>query len=168
MKQRNQPAVAVSLDIQVNTNQIIKPMFGNNRNELRQVYLSCWQLKKNKLPMDPMQEVVANIVEQHPEYHNLLENEDNIDRDFSVELGESNPFLHMSMHIALFEQISTNRPPGINDCYQKLCLLRGDPHQAEHAMMECLGEALWQAQRKQTTPDETQYLECLKKISTEK
>jgi len=140
-------------------------MFGNNRNELRQVYLSCWQLKKNKLPMDPMQEVVGNIVELHPEYHNLLENEESIDRDFSAEPGESNPFLHMSMHIALHEQISTNRPEGIHDCHQKLCLLHGDPHQAEHAMMECLGEALWQAQRDQTVPDEAKYLECLKKIS---
>ena len=90
-------------------------MFGNNRNELRRVYLTCWQLKQNKLPLDPMQEVVANIVELHPEYHHLLENEENVDRDFSVELGESNPFLHMSMHIALHEQISTNRPAGNND-----------------------------------------------------
>jgi hypothetical protein len=139
-------------------------MFGNNRNELRQVYLRCWQLKKNRLPMDPMQEVVANIIEMHPEYHLLLENEDNIDRDFSAELGESNPFLHMSMHIALHEQISTDRPAGINDCYQQLCLLKGGPHDAEHAMMECLGEALWNAQRNQKPPDEAAYLQCLRNI----
>jgi len=118
--------------------------------------------------MDPMQEVVANIVELHPEYHHLLENEENIERDFSVELGESNPFLHMSMHIALHEQISTDRPKGISDCFQRLCILHGGPHEAEHAMMECLGEALWQAQRNQTMPDEAGYMECLKKISTAK
>ena len=117
--------------------------------------------------MDPMQEVVANIVELHPEYHDLLEDTDSIDQEFSAEFGESNPFLHMSMHIALHEQISTNRPSGINDCYQKLCILHGNPHEAEHAMMECLGEALWQAQRDQTVPDESKYLECLKKISGE-
>ena len=139
-------------------------MFGNNRSELRAVYLNCWRLKKNKLPMDPLQEIVANIVELHPEYHHLNENEENVDRDFSVELGESNPFLHMSMHIALHEQISTNRPEGISDIFQKLCVIHGDPHQAEHAMMDCLGEALWQAQRDQTSPDETTYLSCLKKL----
>jgi len=150
---------------QTNPDKHSTTMFGNNRNELRQVYLSCWQLKKNGLPMDPMQEVVANIVELHPEYHHLLENEDIIDQDFSAETGESNPFLHMSMHIALHEQISTNRPDGINDCYQKLCLLQGSAHDAEHAMMECLGEALWQAQRDKTAPDETNYLSCLKKIA---
>jgi hypothetical protein len=143
-------------------------MFGNNRNELRQVYLSCWQLKKNKLPMDPMQEVVANIVELHPEYHELLENEDSLDKDFSAETGESNPFLHMSMHIALHEQISTDRPEGIDDCYQKLCKLHGGAHDAEHAMMECLGEALWLAQRNKTSPDEKNYLNCLKKLTTNK
>jgi len=139
-------------------------MFGNNRSELRAVYLNCWRLKKNKLPMDPLQEIVANIVELHPEYHHLIENEENVDRDFSVELGESNPFLHMSMHIALHEQISSNRPEGVNDIFQKLCVIHGDPHQAEHAMMDCLGEALWQAQRDQTSPDETAYLSCLKKL----
>jgi hypothetical protein len=120
-------------------------MFGNNRNELRQVYLSCWQLKKNRLPMDPMQEVVANIVEKHPEYHQLLEQDEIVDKDFSADTGESNPFLHMSMHIALHEQISTNRPDGINE--------------------ECLGEALWLAQRNQAEPDESKYLGCLKKIA---
>jgi hypothetical protein len=139
-------------------------MFGNNRTELRAVYLNCWRLKQNQLPMDPLQEIVANVVEQHPEYHHLVESEENIERDFSVELGESNPFLHMSMHIALHEQISTNRPNGINDIFQKLCIVHGGPHEAEHAMMDCLGEALWTAQRDQKNPDETAYLECLKKI----
>lgn len=143
-------------------------MFGNNRNELRQVYLNCWQLKKNNLPMDPMQEVVATIVELHPEYHDLIENEDSVDQDFSAETGESNPFLHMSMHIALHEQVSTNRPEGIHDCYQSLCLKLGGPHDAEHAMMECLGEALWLAQRNQTAPDEEKYLACLKKLTDKK
>jgi len=75
-----------------------------------------------------MQEVVANIVELHPEYHQLLEEEDVVYQDYSAETGESNPFLHMSMHIALHEQISTDRPSGINDCYQKLCLRYGGPY----------------------------------------
>lgn len=143
-------------------------MFGNNRNELRQVYLNCWQLKKNGLPMDPMQEVVANIIELHPEYQYLLEDEDSIHQDFSAELGETNPFLHMSMHIALHEQISTDRPTGIHDCFQKLCSLHGAVHDAEHAMMECLGESLWLAQRNQTAPDEAAYLACLNNLTSNK
>ena len=141
-------------------------MFGNNRSQLRSVYLNCWRLKKNNLPMDPLQEIIANIVERHPEYHYLIESEENVERDFSVELGESNPFLHMSMHIALHEQISTDRPSGIHDIFQKLCLIHGDAHQAEHAMMDCLGEALWTAQRENKNPDEVAYLDCLRKSIT--
>lgn len=140
-------------------------MFGNNRNELRQVFFNCWRLKKHDLPMDAMQTIIANIVELHPEYHHLLEDEKFIAQDFLAEQGDSNPFLHMSMHIALHEQISTDRPAGICDCYHTLCKLKGDAHSAEHAMMECLGEALWQAQRDQLPPNDTAYLNCLKKIA---
>jgi len=140
-------------------------MFGNNRNELRQVFFNCWRLKKHGLPMDAMQSVIAGIVELHPEYHHLLEDEKFIEQDFSAELGESNPFLHMSMHIALHEQISTDRPAGICDLYHTLCKSQGDAHSAEHAMMECLGEALWKAQREQKPPDEAAYLGCVKKIA---
>ena len=112
--------------------------------------------------MDAMQEIVANIVELHPEYHSLLENDGALDKDYTPDHGETNPFLHMSMHIALHEQISTNRPAGIQDCYTQIITNTGSEHDAEHAMMECLGESLWKAQRNNTMPDETDYLQCLK------
>ena len=140
-------------------------IFGQDRTELRKMYADAWQKRCNKLPLSPLETQIADIVEMHPEYHQLLEDDEIVDKDFSADTGESNPFLHMSMHIALHEQISTNRPDGIHDCYQKLCLLHGGPHDAEHAMMECLGEALWLAQRNQMAPDETKYLDCLKKIA---
>jgi len=115
--------------------------------------------------MDAMQTIIANIIELHPEYHSLLDNENTLDKDYLPEQGETNPFLHMSMHIALHEQISTDRPAGIKTVYQKLTLKNNSAHDAEHAMMECLGEALWQAQRNQTMPDEAAYLICLQKLS---
>lgn len=139
-------------------------MFNNDRNELRKVFFDSWKLRTEGVAMDVMQEVVANIVELHPEYHSLLENEDTLDKDFTPEQGESNPFLHMSMHIALYEQISTNRPAGIQDCYAQTIKKYGSEHDAEHAMMECLGESLWTAQRNQTLPDEIAYLACLKSL----
>lgn len=140
-------------------------MFTNNRNELRKVFFDSWKQRREGLAMDAMQEIIANIVELHPEYHALLEDEDAIDKDFTPEQGESNPFLHMSMHIALHEQISTNRPDGIQDCYTQIIKKSGSEHEAEHAMMECLGESLWIAQRNKTTPDEVTYLECLKTLA---
>jgi hypothetical protein len=140
-------------------------MFDPDRNQLRKTFYECWQLRQSNSPLDPLQTIIANIIELHPEYHGLLENENAIDKDYLPDHGETNPFLHMSMHIALHEQISTDRPGGIKTIYQKLTLKHGGAHDAEHAMMECLGEALWKAQRNQAMPDEQAYLQCLQKLS---
>ena len=140
-------------------------MFGNDRNQLRKAFYDSWALHTSGSPMEPMQQVIANIVELHPEYHSILENEATIEKDYTPEHGESNPFLHMSMHIALHEQISTNRPAGIQEHYQQIIKNIGSEHEAEHAMMECLGESLWTAQRNQVEPDEAAYLNCLKALA---
>ena len=77
---------------------------------------------------------------------------------------QSNPFLHMGMHIAIREQLSTQRPPGIEAAYKQLLERLGDLHAVEHHMMECLGQAMWEAQRQGTPPDESAYLECLRRL----
>lgn len=140
-------------------------MFGTDRNQLRKVFFDSWALRKSGRPMEPMQEVVANVVALHPEYHPILENDESIEKDYTPDHGETNPFLHMSMHIALHEQISTNRPAGIQQCYKDIIKNIGSEHDAEHAMMECLGESLWSAQRNQVEPDEAAYLSCLKSLA---
>jgi len=117
-------------------------MFTNDRNELRKTFFDCWKARRENRPMDAMQQIIANIIELHSEYQALLENEAALERDYLPEQGETNPFLHMSMHIALHEQISTDRPAGIKLVYQKLTLQQASAHDAEHAMMDCLGEAL--------------------------
>lgn len=139
-------------------------MFGNDRNQLRKVFFDSWRLKQQGAPLDALQQVITNIIELHPEYHSLLDDADKIDQDFTPEMGETNPFLHMSMHMALHEQISTNRPAGISDAYNRLCQLKGSAHDAEHAMMECLGQALWSAQRNNQMPDEVAYLDSVMKL----
>lgn len=140
-------------------------MFSNDRTELRKVFHDCWKLKQDGQALDALQQMVVAVIEQHPEYHALMEHADSLNRDYDPALGETNPFLHMSMHIALIEQISTNRPDGIRDRYQQLAKSLSSAHEAEHRMMECLSEAIWQAQRNQTIPDEAAYLACLKNIS---
>lgn len=115
--------------------------------------------------MEPLEQVVADIVARHPEYHGVLENEEaSLQRDYSPEQGETNPFLHMAMHIAIHEQLSTARPAGITDIYQSLTIQFGDQHAAEHQMMECLGEMIWQAQRDNRLPSEEDYLACLRRL----
>jgi hypothetical protein len=139
-------------------------MFSNNRTELRKVFYDCWKLKQTGQVLDALQQMIVSVIEQHPEYHSLLEKDANLDRDYNPAQGETNPFLHMSMHIALIEQVSTNRPEGIRDCHQQLTQSLGSPHEAEHRMMDCLSEAIWQAQRNNSMPDETAYIACLKNL----
>ncbi len=142
-------------------------MFTQDRNQIRQFYFDTWRKRLDGVPLEPMESLVAGVIEQHPEYHKLLENpEAAIDRDYLPEMGESNPFLHMGMHIGLHEQISSNRPQGIGEIHRTLTTKTGDPHEAEHRMMECLAEALWQAQRENRLPDETAYLEALQRLVT--
>ena len=132
---------------------------------MRQMFFAAWRKFRNKEPMEPLEDLIAAIITQHPEYHTLLEDDSNLDRDYTVEQGQTNPFLHMAMHIAISEQLGTQRPDGIVSIYQTLMKSIGDQHQVEHRMMDCLGEMIWQAQRDGTTPSESVYLECLKKLS---
>jgi hypothetical protein len=135
-----------------------------SRDEVRQVYLTVWQKMQLKSLLEPMEAMIAEVIELHPEYHALLENEIDIkQQEFTPDQGQTNPFLHMGMHIALREQAGVDRPVGIQGLYQKLASSKGR-HDAEHAMMECLGESLWNAQRNHRAPDEAAYLDCLKKL----
>lgn len=139
--------------------------FGQNRDELRRFYLHAWRKHTERLPVEPLEAMVIDIIALHPEYHPLLSDEEQaLSHDFSPEQGQSNPFLHMGMHIAIREQLSTQRPPGITGAYETLLKKLGDPHEVEHRMMECLGEAMWLAQRNNTAPDEAAYLQCLKRL----
>ncbi len=138
-------------------------IFGEDRGRLRRFYLEAWRKRQSGETLEPLEAMVAQVVEQHPEYHHLL-TEEALDRDFTPEAGQSNPFLHMGMHIALAEQVATDRPVGIRELHRRFTVACGDPHEAEHRMMECLGMALWEAQRQNRPPDETAYLECLRKL----
>ncbi|MBC8212845.1 MAG: DUF1841 family protein [Gammaproteobacteria bacterium] len=134
------------------------------RDEVRQVYVSVWQKMQLAQLLEPMESLIADIIQLHPEYHPYLEQGESIQsREFNPESGNSNPFLHMGMHIALREQVSTDRPVGIKSIHHKLSNKLGQ-HPAEHAMIECLGQALWLAQRNNTMPDDNSYLLCLKRL----
>lgn len=140
-------------------------MFGNDRAPIRRIFFQAWQKKRNDQPLEPLERLLAQIIQEHPEYHKLLENSDAaVDKDFLPEGGQTNPFLHLGMHVSLQEQIQTNRPAGILDLYQQLANKIGDTHETEHQLMECLGQMLWEAQRNQRGPDEQAYLDCIKSL----
>ena len=140
-------------------------MYGNDRDSVRRVFFQAWNGRNGKRPLEPIEQLIVSIVELHPEYQAMLEQpEDAIKTDYGVENGQTNPFLHMGMHISIAEQLQTDTPGGIRALYQELARQSGDPHQAEHRMMECLGEVLWQAQRDAAEPDQQAYLRCLRKL----
>jgi hypothetical protein len=126
--------------------------------------VDCWKKARMGLPMEAMEQMVARVIEMHPEYHAMLENEKHLGNEYKPEDGETNPFLHMGMHLALQEQVTLDRPQGIQAVYRQLGEKLGDVMATEHAMMDCLAEVLWIAQRDQTEPDEQAYLQCLQML----
>ena len=139
-------------------------LFGESRQDTRSVFFTAWKKYRDKKPLEGVESIVVQVVVNHPEYHALLENPDQFqDRDYLPEHGETNPFLHLGMHVAIEEQLSMNRPSGIREYFQRLTDAHQDAHAALHAIMECLGEMLWHAQRDGTAPDEALYFSCLDK-----
>tara|TARA_B100001750_G_C15506442_1_gene600689 strand:+ start:2150 stop:2569 length:420 start_codon:yes stop_codon:yes gene_type:complete len=132
-------------------------IFGQDRAELRQMYVDAWKKSSMNIALSSLEAQIAKVIEDHPEYHDML-TADTIDKDFVPEGGQTNPFLHMGLHLAIRDQISTNRPSGIAVAFKKLLTRTGDAHKAEHLALECLAETLWEAQRNKTAPDEASYL----------
>jgi hypothetical protein len=137
-------------------------LFTSERQHMREVFFRAWRHYRKQKPLEEMERVIINIALRHPEYHSVLDDPSrHEDRDYQPESGQTNPFLHMALHIAIHEQLSTARPPGIREAYQALLQRFDDAHAAEHQMMECLAETLWHAQRQNEAPSEADYLACL-------
>lgn len=143
-------------------------MYGQDRKELRQVFFRAWQRQRMHQPLVGIERVIISVALRHPEYHAVLENRGSQeDQDFSPQAGQSNPFLHMGMHIAIEEQLAIDQPRGIRAYYQAILKHEPDAHSAQHRIMDCLGETLWQADRQQSAPDATAYLACLAQLCGE-
>ena len=139
-------------------------IFGQDRNELRQMYIDAWQKARDGKPMSPLEAQIAEVIGQHPEYHAALA-PDAMDSDFMPESGQTNPFLHMGLHLALRDQINTDRPAGIRALHARIASRADDTHDAEHRMIDCLAETLWEAQGRNAPPDEQQYLLRLRRLA---
>ena len=137
-----------------------------SRDELRRVYIEAWRKRCEGLPMEPLEMQVADVVALHPEYHAALERPDtSVDKDYGPEGGQSNPFLHMGLHLAVRDQLATDRPPGIRTAFETLARRTRSAHDAEHRVIECLAGAIWEAQRSGLPPDEAAYLRQVQSLS---
>ena len=137
-------------------------MFNPSRDEARRFFFDAWRKQREGLLLTPLEAMAVDVALVHPEYHAILDDPDkNLDRDYLPEFGETNPFLHLSMHLAVNEQLSIDQPPGIRAAFDRLRAKLADEHAALHALVECLAETVWQAQRTGTAPDGSAYLDCL-------
>jgi Domain of unknown function (DUF1841) len=136
-------------------------MFDPSRDEVREMFFGAWRKYRGGVPLAGLESLALDVILQHPEYHAVLEAPQRYrDRDYTE---EANPFLHMSLHLALEEQLSIDQPPGIAHRFQVLLSKFHDRHKALHQALECLAETLWRAQREGTPPDAAAYLSCLER-----
>lgn len=141
------------------------PMFNPSKEQVRLFFTDAWRKHKTGGVLTPLETMAAELIELHPEYHQALEDPNAAQADYAVEQGQTNPFLHLSMHLAINEQLSIDQPPGIKAAYQGLLGTR-DPHQAAHVIMEALGEVVWEAQRLGKPLDTQAYIELIRKHAT--
>ena len=138
-------------------------IFGQDRNELRQMYFDAWRKSKLGQLLSPLEAQIATVIEDHPEYQAMMSGEQ-LEKSFTPEGGETNPFLHMGLHLAVREQIATDRPPGIAALFNGILVKTGESHATEHKVIDCLAETLWEAQSSNAMPDEEAYLERLRRL----
>ena len=138
--------------------------FGQQREQLRRVFVNAWNKHCRGVSLEPLERSIAEVVEAHPDYQAVMTDPDVLERDFSVGDGEANPFLHMGMHITIIEQVTSDRPSGIRAIYHRLRARYPDTHELEHAMMQCLAESLRKSHERGQPPDEEAYLGCVRRL----
>jgi hypothetical protein len=137
-------------------------LFNPSRDEARQFLFESWRKRRAGELLTPLEDLASQLIGKHPEYHPVLEDQERFQQqDYLPEQGATNPFLHLMMHLTIEEQISIDQPPGIRAQFTRLTEKFESEHDAQHRMMECLGEMIWQAQRNAMQPDATLYLSCL-------
>ena len=141
-------------------------MFNPSRDDARRFLVAAWQKRRDRLPATPLETLAADLVTMHPEYQALLDEGDAaLAREWTPEDGQANPFLHLSLHLAIAEQLQIDQPPGIRAAFETLAAKRGDVHAALHDILDCLGETLWRAQRDRAPPDGAAYLDCIQRAA---
>jgi len=140
-------------------------MFNPSRDQVRNFFCTSWRKHRERSILEGAEVTAVDLILRHPEYHPLLENpEVALAQEFAPEGGQMNPFLHLSLHLAIVEQVSIDQPPGIRAAFTTL-RSRLDDHAAEHAILECLGETIWRAQRQGSAMDAAHYLDCVQRAA---
>lgn len=141
-------------------------MFNPTRDQVRQFFCDAWKKHLERLPLVGAEVTAVDLALRHPEYHALLADRDAaLGGEWTPENGQMNPFLHLSLHLAIHEQVSIDQPPGIRAAFDAL-RQRREAHDAEHVLLECLGETLWRAQREGKPMDAFAYVDAIRRRAT--
>ncbi|WP_050476921.1 DUF1841 family protein [Herbaspirillum rhizosphaerae] len=139
-------------------------MFNPSQHDVRRFFCEAFRKHRENQILTPLEAIARDWIIQHPEYDDqLIDVERALEADYSVEQGQTNPFLHLSMHLSISEQISIDQPPGIRKAFQALAQRKGSEHEAQHEIMECLGEVIWNSQRSGLPPDSAAYIESIRR-----
>lgn len=142
-------------------------MFQPSQHDVRRFFCQAAARLRSRLPLEPMQDIAVRWISEHPEYDGDLADEAAaLAAVYTVEEGRTNPFLHLSMHLSIHEQMAIDQPSGIRQAIELLAARRGSMHSAHHEVMECLGEMIWTSQRSGVPPDGLAYLEAVRRRST--
>ena len=142
-------------------------MFQPSQPDVRRFFCATYRRQRSGAPLEPMQALAARWIDEHPEYHTELADETAaLAAVYTVEEGRSNPFLHLSMHLSIHEQMAIDQPTGIRQAVDLLAARRNSMHEAHHEVMECLGEMIWTSQRSGLPPDGLGYLEAVRRRAT--
>ena len=142
-------------------------MFAPSQNDVRRFFCDAHRKRREGALLTPMELLAADWIAVHPQYHAELDDlEAALAAVYDVERGRTNPFLHLSMHLTITEQVSIDQPRGIKQAFELLAAKRGSAHEAQHEAMECLGEMVWASQRSGLPPDGERYLECVRRRAT--
>jgi hypothetical protein len=139
-------------------------MFNPSQQDVRRFFCETYRKLRTNEILSPLEAIARDWLVRHPEYDDALSDvEAALTADYAVEGGRSNPFLHLSMHLSIAEQISIDQPPGIRNAFLALAQRYDSEHEAHHQIMECLGQMIWASQRSGLPPDGAAYIECVKR-----
>lgn len=142
-------------------------MFAPSQHDVRRFFCETHNKQRQSLPLTPMESLAAQWIAEHPEYHaELSDVTAALAASYTVEDGRSNPFLHLSMHLTITEQLAIDQPRGIKQAHALLAARLGSAHEAQHQVMECLGDMIWSSQRSGLPPDGQAYLDCVRRRAT--
>jgi len=138
-------------------------LYNPSRDQARQFLFDAWAKFKQHTPLTDLEKIAVEVMQMHPEYHTILDAPERyMQQQYFPEMGETNPFLHLSLHLSVIEQIAINQPIGIKAIYEQLKQKHNDQHLAQHDILDCLAETIWQSQRNNIPLDSAHYLGLLK------